>query len=124
MPRRNLLGRRSGTPAEPIDDTAQLLAKLVQTRNERAALTQQLRDTARERDRFRDERDAARVMLAAAKRLCAANCEHAQDAARKAVQLVEMQRVQNRLQAANQAYTEADLKPAPAVKVPRPRSRR
>jgi hypothetical protein len=39
MPRRNLLGRRT-SPAEPLNDTAQLLAKLVQTRNEKSALVQ------------------------------------------------------------------------------------
>lgn len=101
--------------AEPIGDTAQLLAALTKARNEKSALTQQLRDLARERDQLAAQVRSGAVMLAAARRQCAAGCEHARLAAERGVQLVEMQRVQNRLQAANQAYVEADLRPVPVV---------
>lgn len=129
MPRRNLLGRRT-SPTKPLNDTApsalasereaRLRADNQRLRNERVALTQQLRDTARERDRLELQVRSGATMLAAARRQCAAGCEHAQEASARLVQLAAMQTRLNEYQ----ARKEARDSPAFLERVEVPRQRR
>ena len=104
MPRRTWRRQRDDTlsaPAVPIHP--EVAAKLRKLRNEKAALTSQLRDTARERDQLTDQLRAGRLMLDAALKKCEQDCAHGREVAGLRVQLRAMQAVQDEYRAREEA---------------------
>jgi septal ring factor EnvC (AmiA/AmiB activator) len=101
-------------PTPPVDETAKYRAQLQQLRNERAALTGQLRDTARERDQLTDQVRAGRLMLDAALKACEARCSHAVEAAGLRVQLAALQARLDEMQAVNEGYERLGYARVPA----------
>lgn len=87
-----------------LDRIAQLEAENRRLSNERAALANQLRDTARERDGLLDQLRAGRLMLDAALKGCETDCPHGREAAGLRIQLAAMQQRQDELQAANEGH--------------------
>lgn len=125
------------TPIEPADELAQLRAKNQKLRNEKAALTAQLRDTNRDKIKTETALAAMQARLDRERRHNEATCAHAKQAAdvrRLAVLFQDRYLEQRRI---NERYTESDLKPVPpgpepepvpavavrAARIPRPRSR-
>jgi hypothetical protein len=124
-------------PAEPVDELARLRTENQRLRNERATLTSQLRDTNRDKLKAETALAATQARLDRERRHNEATCAHARQAAdvRRLAALFQDRYLEQRR--INEAYTEADLKPATdsaielaappllrAAKVPKQRARR